>query len=51
MELCVRTKEGLHKTLAFTGNHIRKGAGVESSARPVQCRETNTERFSEHSLR
>lgn len=49
--LCVRTKEGLHKALASTGNHIREGAGVESSARPVQSRETNTERFSELSLR
>lgn len=40
--LCVRTKEGLHKALASTGNHIREGADVENSARPVKSRETNT---------
>lgn len=49
--LCVRTREGLHKALASTGNHLMEGAVFERSARPVQRKETNTERFSGCSLR
>lgn len=40
--LCVRTKEGLHKALASTDDHIREGVGGESSARPVHCSEAIT---------
>lgn len=58
IELCgavchvsLRTMEGVHEALASTGNQIREGVGVESSARSVQYRETNTKRFSECSVK
>jgi len=44
--LSVRTKEFLNKALASTGNQIREQAGIESSARSVQCMLANTESFS-----